>query len=350
MGRVTLQTIADRLGVSRTTASNAWSKPDQLSAELRSRILETAEELGYAGPDPAARRLRSGQVGAIGLLLTESLRYAFTDRYAQGLLQGVAVAADDADTGLLLVPLPPGRQVGDALRNAVVDGVIVYSMPAGHPAIDLVRARQLPLVIVDQPCIDGVPFIGIDDRAATRELTERVLAAGHRRILVLSFRVVDDDYEGPVDDARLARATFETSAKRLAGILEAAEAGGLPREAVDIREVNLDTRERARIQATQVLAGDRPPTVVIAIADELAAGAVDAARAAGLRIPEDLSVVGFDDSPVALEHGLTTVRQPAEEKGLLAVRQLLGQAPVADVIMDHTIVDRGSLGPCPPAR
>ena len=103
--KVTLQTIAERLGVSRTTVSNAYNRPDQLAPELRERVLATAAELGYTGPDPAARRLRSGGREAVGLLFTESLAYAFSDPGAVLFLQGFAARrrggrARDAD--------PPG--------------------------------------------------------------------------------------------------------------------------------------------------------------------------------------------------------------------------------------------------
>src|SRR6185503_17909125 len=98
MARVTLQTIADRLGVSRMTVSNAFSRPDQLSDDLRRRILLTAEELGYVGPDPAARALARGTTGAVGVLLTDSLRYAFTDEVATGFL--AAAVEELAPTGL----------------------------------------------------------------------------------------------------------------------------------------------------------------------------------------------------------------------------------------------------------
>src|SRR3954465_4818598 len=103
MARVTLQTIADTVGVSRMTVSNAFSRPDQLSAELRERILAAAEELGYAGPDPAARALARGTTGAVGVLLTNSLHYAFTDDIATGFL--AAFVDGLAPTGLAVTLL-----------------------------------------------------------------------------------------------------------------------------------------------------------------------------------------------------------------------------------------------------
>src|SRR5690349_22317690 len=126
--RATLQTIADVLGVSRSTVSNAYNRPDQLAPELRERILAVAADLGHAGPDPAARRLRTGHAGAIGLLFTEALSYAFTDPAAVVFLEGLAREAEASGTALLLVPSPPGADAAQAVRDAVVDGLCIYSM------------------------------------------------------------------------------------------------------------------------------------------------------------------------------------------------------------------------------
>src|SRR5690606_24680418 len=95
--RPTLQTVADAVGVSRSTVSNAYSNPDQLSAELREKIFEVARKIGYPGPNPAARSLRRGRAGAIGVLFTDSLPYAFTDPYAVQYLRGVSEAAERYD-------------------------------------------------------------------------------------------------------------------------------------------------------------------------------------------------------------------------------------------------------------
>ena len=103
MARVTLQTIADQVGVSRMTVSNAFSRPDQLSAELRDKILAAAEELGYAGPDPSARALARGTTGAVGVLLTDSLRNAFADEVATTFLG--AIAEELRPTGLAFAPI-----------------------------------------------------------------------------------------------------------------------------------------------------------------------------------------------------------------------------------------------------
>lgn len=105
--RVTLQTVADRVGVSRTTVSNAYNRPHELGASLRKQILQAAAELGYQGPDAAARMLRSGHMGAIGLLFTEDLRFVFTDPDTTSFMQGVAETSALLGTGLTLLPSPP---------------------------------------------------------------------------------------------------------------------------------------------------------------------------------------------------------------------------------------------------
>ena len=108
--QVTLQTVADRVGVSRTTVSNAYNRPNELGAALRERILQAAAELGYRGPDAAARMLRSGHMGAIGLLFTEDLRFVFTDPDTTSFMQGVAETSALSGTGLTLLPAPAGRR------------------------------------------------------------------------------------------------------------------------------------------------------------------------------------------------------------------------------------------------
>lgn len=127
--------------------SNAYNRPEQLSAELRQRILDTAEDMGYLGPDPVARSLRTRRAGAIGVLLTEDLTYAFEDMASVDFLAGVAQAA--GDTQLTLIPASPASSVDHVsaqqlVNNAAVDGVVIYSVAKGDPHIDAIRARGLP--------------------------------------------------------------------------------------------------------------------------------------------------------------------------------------------------------------
>src|SRR5215475_10159920 len=149
--RPTLQTVAEAVGVSRSTVSNAYSRPDQLSPELRDRIFEAAKQIGYAGPDPAARSLRRGRVGSIGVLFSATLSYAFTDPYAVQFLQGLAQTAEQHETGLLLMPLSKdGEATEAAVQNAVVDSFCLYCLPDWHRSLAAVRSRGLPIVSAER--------------------------------------------------------------------------------------------------------------------------------------------------------------------------------------------------------
>src|SRR5918997_3790208 len=181
----TLASLAAELGVSRTTVSNAYNRPDQLSAPLRERVLETARRLGYPGPDPVARSLRTRQAGVVGLLLTDALSDAFRDPAAIRFLEGLARACGDAGQGLLLVPVNPDadeREITAAVHRAGVDGFVVYSVPDGDPSLAAVLQRALPPVVCDQPQVQGVDHVGIDDRAAMARLGAYLVGLGHRRV------------------------------------------------------------------------------------------------------------------------------------------------------------------------
>src|SRR5699024_3255462 len=172
--QATLASLAAALGASRTTGCNAYDRPDQLSPELRKRAPGTAERLGYPGPDPVARSLRTRKAGALGLLLTENLSYAFRDPAAVGVLEGIALACEDQGIGLHLVPASPGNEDLAAVHRAGVDGFVVYSVPDDDPHLEAVLARQVPTVIVDQPRIDGISRVGPDDEAATKMLAKHL--------------------------------------------------------------------------------------------------------------------------------------------------------------------------------
>ena len=348
--KVTLQTIAEHLGVSRTTVSNAYNRPDQLAPELRERVLATAAELGYTGPDPAARRLRSGGREAIGLLFTESLSYAFKHPGAVLFMQGFARATEEAGLAVLILPgfagrpgTPHfGRERQAAVREAVVSGFCAYSLPEGDPDLAAAVERRLPLVVVDEPRTGEHTFVGIDDRAGARLAADHVAALGHRRIGVVSFRTTDDGYAGPLTPEREAACTYPVTAGRLAGWRDGLEAAGIPWPDVVKEERVLNAREEGAAGLRELLNREPAITAVLCATDQLALGVLAAARDAGR--PE-LSIVGFDDIPAAEARDLTTVRQPLLEKGLTAGRLLVD--PPDDhgperIVLPVQLVPRGS--------
>jgi DNA-binding LacI/PurR family transcriptional regulator len=312
--RVRLRDVAERAGVSVGSASQAFGRPELVSDSVRERVRAAAAELGYAGPDPAARRLRTGRAGALGLIFSERLAYAFTDPAAPPFLRGVAREIQDAHSGLLLIP--DSRKRDEAARGvaeAAVDGFIVYSTPRNDPRVDAAIARRLPVVTVDQPRDAPTPFIGIDDRVAARSAAEHVRDLGHERIGVLSF-VSSLDREGTL--------ALDLTTERLAGYREGL--GSIWNEGL-VRIARPNAPEPARVAALELLRLDRPPTAILAMSDILAIGALQAAAEVGVSVPSELSLVGFDDSPAAAmaNPALTTVAQPHEEKGRLAAEWLI---------------------------
>jgi DNA-binding LacI/PurR family transcriptional regulator len=344
--RVRLRDVAERAGVSVGSASQAFGRPELVSDEVRERVLKAAEELGYPGPDPAARRLRTGRAGALGVIFAERLGYQFTDPAAPLFLRGVARALEDSPTGLLLVP--DSRQRDEAarvVREAAVDGFIIYSAPQNDPRVEAALARRLPVVTVDQPRGAETPFVGIDDRAAARSAAQYLRELGHERVAVLSFVTTLD---------AAAALQLDISAERLTGYEEGL---GGAWDAELVRTCRPNAPEPARQATHELLELREQPTAILAMSDILALGALQAAAEEGVTVPEGLSVVGFDDTPVASQSHppLTTVAQPHEEKGRLAAQLLTeeierGGAPRGrsrSEILPTELVVRGSTAPPP---
>jgi DNA-binding LacI/PurR family transcriptional regulator len=327
-GNVTLVTVARAVGVSPTTVSNAYNRPHKLSPALRERILGAARDLGYPGPDPAARSLRRGRAGSIGLLFGEALTYVFQDPVAVEFIRGLAEGTARHNTVLqLIAALDADGEEGAAslLANAIVDGLVVWTLPDRHPLLRLARERNIPLVIHGGPCLDGVPFVGIDDRAAAQAAAEHLLQLGHRSLAVISQPFGPSRRARHRDPAKIARPGYRVTRGRLAGYRAAANAATPQPAALDIYEVAVNSRDEGHRAALALLQASPRPTAVLAMSDELAVGALAAARELDLRVPHDLSVVGWDDSPRARasDPALTTVRQSLHDQGQTCAQLLI---------------------------
>lgn len=344
----TLQTVADRVGVSRSTVSNAYSRPDQLSPELRERIFQAARELGYSGPNPTARSLRSGRAGAIGVLFTTALSVAFTDPYAVQFLRGLAEVAEDNRTGLLLVPLRDDDEGAlEAVRNASVDGFVVYCVPGWYKAMEAAWARGIPVVNSDHL---GSLYVGIDEVASTRAAGEHLMRLGHRRVAIVADYISPDRHTGEVHVPSVEALGSYVSRERLTGYRDAFAAAGLDWSEVITISAAGNSREHGAAAAAHALDRSPRPTAVVATTDLLALGVLDALAARDLRPGRDVSVIGFDDIPEAAQAHMTTVRQPALERGRIAGRLLLDPPDDPDarrVILPTELVVRASTGPAP---
>jgi DNA-binding LacI/PurR family transcriptional regulator len=222
----------------------------------------------------------------------------------------------------------------------------VYSATRNDPRVDAALARRLPVVTVDQPRDAPTPFVGIDDRGAARRAAEHLRELGHERVAVLSF-VTALDREGKL--------VLDLSTERLAGYKEAL---GSAWDESAVRTCRPNAVEPARRATLELLRASSPPTAILAMSDVLAIGALQAAAELGIAVPEDLSLVGFDDSPAAglATPPLTTIAQPHEEKGRLAAEWLLeaieggavSQSPRREAILPTELVIRESTGPPKP--
>ncbi len=295
MARVTLQTIADHVGVSRMTVSNAFSRPDQLSDGLRLKILDAARELGYVGPDPAARALARGTTGAVGVLLTASLRYAFTDDVAIGFLGAVTDGLDPTGLALTLISTTARGDIVPA-RDAALDGAIVYACDPDTTAADWLFKRGLPLVTVDQQPVPGVPSVNVDDREGGRQAARHLVELGHRRVAVVAF---GNGPEGIAAEPGVhAVAGQFIAGERLAGYLDVLGPAGIRPVVHTQHDSDEDAAHRAGLTLLAAAPGERP-TAVLCQSDVLALGVLRAAEELGLRVPGDVSIVGYDDSPLA---------------------------------------------------
>jgi DNA-binding LacI/PurR family transcriptional regulator len=329
-GRLTLDDLAKSLGVSKTTVSNAFSRPDQLSPDLRLRILEAAEKAGYSGPDPVARMLKTRRIGALGLILPESLPFSLDDDATTELLRGIADACEERRLGLLIVPGARDAQDTRQISGMAVDGFIVYSMPHGAAALDAAFRRGVPVVVVDQPRLFGVPTVSVDDRGGARDAARHLVSLGHRRIAIVALPLRADGYNGPMTAARIEEARFDVAMARLRGYRDALAEAGVDIDEMPVYECAHSDEELGEQAGRHLL--DRPdrPTAILAMSDRLAFGVIAAARALKVDVPKALSVVGFNDAGAAAHSrpALTTVRQPLRLKGYAAARLIL-DAPEA---------------------
>ncbi|WP_240639006.1 LacI family DNA-binding transcriptional regulator [Micromonospora ureilytica] len=345
--------MADAVGVSRSTVSNAYSRPDQLSAALRERIMDAARQLGYAGPNPTARSLRRGVVGSIGVLFTSQLSYAFTDPFAVRFLAGVGAAIERRGTSMLLVPLPPAvTDARRAVENAAVDGFCVYCVADEEWALDVIRQRGLPFVSTAARDDAGADerFVGIDERASARSAAAHVAGLGHRRVALLADSVLPDAPAGPLTVAGVDQVPHPTTRGRLSGFADAFAEVGLGWAELTVVNVPGNSRPAAAAAIAGLFDQPAPPTAVLACSDVLALGVLDALAARPAHDRPTVSVTGFDDVPEAAAAGLTTVRQPAEEKGRIAAELLLdppADAAAGHVLLPTALVVRGSTGPVP---
>jgi DNA-binding LacI/PurR family transcriptional regulator len=338
--RVTLAQVAELAGVSVMTASYTYNRPDRVSDQARSKVLAAAAQLGYAGPDPRARSLRRGTTRTLGVVMGEHLSYAFDDPGAVSFLAGIADVCAARGYGMTILPITGAADDVPRITDAAVDGFIVWTTSDDDPILAAVQAMKRPAVVHGGPAVRGLELVSIDNRAAARAVGAIAFAVAERPAVVsqpLSRKRISTITSG----ADITDVLFPVTRERLAGYRQAAEDAGIAwRDVVVAVCARNDAAEAERIAAT-LLSSAKPPDAIAAMGDQLAAGVVRAARAAGRVIPDDVAVTGWDDAAVAAQLGLTTVAQSLRDQGAACAHAALGETPESRTA-SWSIVRRGS--------
>jgi DNA-binding LacI/PurR family transcriptional regulator len=335
---VTISDVAARAGVGAGTVSRVLNGSPRVSTPTRERVLAAIAELDYR-PSPLARGLSRGRCQTLGVVVP-----FFTHASAVERLRGVVDALHGSRYDLVLFnvesPVHRDEHFASLTRRDRADGLLVLSLPPPQSDLDRLTAAGVPVVLVDVRG-DGVPSVVTDDVEGGRIATRHLLALGHERVAFLG-----EEPENPFG--------FVASGARQRGCSEVLAEAGLELEP-DLVRYALHDRTVAQRVAEQLLAYRDRPTAIFASSDVQATGVLAAARAAGLSVPDDLSVVGFDDIEISSYAGLTTVRQPLFESGRLGARLLLDAlegegAPAGEVHqLPLELVERSTTGP-PPRR
>jgi LacI family transcriptional regulator len=317
---VTLEEIARLAGVSRSTVSRVVNGDRRVSDSARARVQDVIRLHNYH-PNAAARGLASRRMRVLGLLVSKEVSGIFTDPFYPLLIQGTAGACNAVDHNLtMLIDTSADGSAVDQLyqrviRGSHVDGLILACHAVDDPIVPRLQADRIPFVLVGRHPGAEVSFVDVDSRGAAREAVAHLLGHGYRRIAMIC---------GPPH----LIATIDRHAGYVTALQEAAIP---PRPA---RVVFSDFTQRGGFRAMQELLRnqDCPPEAVFAASDALAFGALAAIQEAGLRVPEDVAVMGFDGlaESADTQPPLSTVTQPVADLGREAVRTLLAMIAQPD--------------------
>jgi DNA-binding LacI/PurR family transcriptional regulator len=306
---VTIRDVARQAGVSPGTVSRAINNSPLVNDKTRERILQVVRELNYV-PNLAARRLSIGRTLTIAVIVPFFTRPSVSER-----LNGVVSALSDSQYDLLIhnIDTPEQRNAGfqEVLRKDRIDGALIVSLPIPDEYVAQLTGANVPIVLLDtsHPALNVYPWITGDDVAGGRTATEYLVQLGHTRIGFIGD-VVDTPFH------------FVSSRDRCLGYRAALRAAHIPLRPEYYAEGE-HGRPQAREMARTMLYLAEPPTAIFAASDTQAVGVLEGARALGVEVPRDLSVIGYDDIEVADIMGLTTMRQLLFESGRLGAESLL---------------------------
>ena len=321
----TLEEVAERAGVSRATVSRVVNGSPKVSPDVRRAVEAAVSELGYI-PNRAARSLVTRRSGSVGVVITEPTGRLFSDPFFPRLLRGISGALSARDLQLiLLMPASPSEtaRTADYLTGGHVDGILLVSLHGEDPLPDRLVRAGVPFVVGGRLLRNPqASFVDVDNRGGSRSAVEHLLAGGRRVVATIT---------GPAD--------MGAGVDRLAGYREALGDAGIAPDP-SLEAIGDFTQEGGTAAMERLLAARPDIDAVFAASDLMASGAMAVLEAAGRRIPQDVAVVGYDDSPVAtsVRPRLTSVRQPIEEMGHEMARLLVDAVDGTDSVQRRVIL------------
>jgi DNA-binding LacI/PurR family transcriptional regulator len=341
---IKLSDVAKAAGVSLGTASNVFNRPAVVRAEVREQVEAAALALGYSGPDPVGRMLMGGKANAIGVLPggDMSVSFALSSPYLRAMLLGIAEICDENGASLVVVSGSGDRKEW-AIRNALVDGFVLGNVDE----IEMVRARRrpVPFVMMDMEGGPEVSSVCIDGYGGARQQAEHLLALGHRRFAILAVqrRPVDAVFHAPGRKGTALKGGYPLDHQKLCAYADTLADAGISIDDVPMVEA-FPPSPFAEAGAKLLLDHAPEATAVLCMADKSAIAVIGEATSRGIRVPEDLSIIGFDDveNASSTTPPLTTIAQRTDEKGRVAARMLFAGGPPRQEVMKVELMVRKS--------
>lgn len=336
MPRLTLEDIGKLAGVSRSTVSRVLNNHPNIRAEVRARVEKVIVETGYQ-PNSAARSLASKQSRTLGLIMPSVLKSAFTDPYYPRLIQGISAKCNENDYMVALYLFQSKEEEQTAIprivSSGIVDGIIITADTIHDPFVPVIQNYNIPFVQIGRPNDENavtVNYVDVENFAGAYQATAHLIRRGYQRV------------------AQITTCHNSAGIDRDKGYRSALLEHGLEFNSELIAVA--DFSEGSGYQAMKELLLQNPDAVFVQ-SDTMAIGAIRAIREAGLNVPQDIAIVGFDDLPIAtsLDVPLTTIRQPIYETGVLAVETLIDLVTTSTklpqrIVLPVELVIRASCG------
>lgn len=316
----TLKSVASLLGVSTATISNAFNRPSELSAAKRETILSACKEIGYSGPNRAAGSLRRGHTNIYGIILADTLEYMITDPVASEFMRGVSETLQDAKKHLLLFA-GSEKNLDEVIH--FVDGFICYGEPSNPELREQLKSLDKPIVVVDYSLPER-PSVNIDNTGAAKQLLASVIQPTDR-VAVLGLRLVPGDAICRLHMLPDFGSDNTIAYRRLAGYMQAASEANVTISGSFIWSIPQSTEKYAKLAAFEMFSSNPLPNLIVCMSDLLALTLASHCKEIGLRVPEDIRIIGFDGIQECFRSNptLSTVVQPSAEKGRRAAQLLL---------------------------